>query len=315
MLDIVIIGGGPMGIYASSLASLHLLKGVLIESQDKLGGQLTSLYPEKDIIDLPGFDHITAKEFIDKLNIQRESMANPLEVKLEENVIGFDEADDGYIVKTNKGNYSTKTILIASGMGMFTPRKIGVKNEEYFDNIIYSINNIQQYKGKDVVVLGGGDSAVDWSIMLSKIAHKVSIVHRRNEFRAQSSSVRKMQEVGVNILTPYVVDHLEGNTTSVENIFLKNNLDSSIISLQVDTIFVNYGFIATPLAFDIESVNNLIKVDTTCMTSRNNIFAVGNCVTYQGKVKNITSGLGEVVTAITRIDQIINPNKNIPIHF
>lgn len=314
MEDIIIIGGGPVGIYASTLASLHNLKGILIESLDTLGGQLTSLYPQKNIIDLPGFDSITAKEFIDKLNEQRLSKSNCLDIHLQERVIDIIKKNDSYQVTTNKEKYLTKTILIASGMGVFTPRLTGLDNENKFNNIIYSLKSFENYYNKDIAILGGGDSAVDWALTLSKIAKKVYIIHRRDEFRAQSASVDKMISSGVEVIKPYNIVEFIGNE-KVDIIRLKHVVTQEIKEVHTDFVFVNYGIITSPMEFNVDKIKNLIKVDTTYMTSQENIFAIGNAITYPGKVNNITAGLGEAVIAINKIDQIINPNKNIPIHF
>ncbi len=314
MEDIIIIGGGPVGIYASILASLHSLKGFLIESLDTLGGQLTSLYPEKKIIDLPGFTSISAKEYINALIKQRESLTNKFPLHLNEKFESFTKIDNGYSLKTNKGIYETKTILIATGMGVFTPRQTGIKNENQFDNIIYSLKSLDSYKNKTIAVLGGGDSALDWAIMLADIAKKVYIIHRRDEFRGQSSSVQVMIDKGVEVLKPYLLQEFIGDS-SLKSIVLKHAVSNEIKTIDVDMVFVNYGIITSPINIDLELTNSSIKVDSTYMTSKENIFAIGNAINYPGKVKNITAGLGEAVIAITKIDQIINPNKNIPIHF
>lgn len=314
MEDIIIIGGGPVGIYASTLASLHNLKGILIESLDTLGGQLTSLYPQKSIIDLPGFNSVTAKEFIDKLNEQRLSKGNSLDIHLQERVIDIIKQDTYYQVITNKEKYFTKTILIASGMGVFKPRLTGLDNESQFNNIIYSLKSFDKYYDKEIAVLGGGDSAVDWALTLSKIAKRVYIIHRRDEFRAQSASVDKLISNSVEVIKPYNVIEFIGDE-QVNTIRLKHVINQEIKEIHIDFVFVNYGIITSPVEFNVDKINNLIKVDTTYMTSQENIFAIGNAITYPGKVNNITAGLGEAVIAINKIDQIINPNKNIPIHF
>ncbi len=313
MKDLIIVGAGPVGIYASTLASLHNLDAMLIEGQENLGGQLSSLYPEKDIIDLPGFNRITAQGFIDTLIKQYEDKENKAELHLHEEVKNFEKIDDHYKVITTKGEYEAKCILLTTGMGVFSPRKIGVANEDNFNNIIYSLKDKSQYKDKTVAILGGGDSAVDWALMLSEIAKKVYIIHRRNEFRAQSSSVELLDKKGVVKLTPYNVAELKGDE-AVKTICLTSS-EKEELSIDVDAVFVNYGMIPSPSSFPVEKVGTAIKVGPYYMTNLEGIFAIGNIAYYEGKVKNITSGLGEAVIAITKIDQIIHPNKNIPVHF
>lgn len=314
MQDIIIIGAGPIGIYASTLASLHNLKGMVIEALDNVGGQLTTLYPEKDIIDLPGFNRITATEFISNLLNQNLSKSNHLDLHVDEKVLSIKKIENGYCVTTNKNSYETRTILLATGNGSFTPRKIGLENEDKFDNIYYSAKNRMQFKNRRVCVLGGGDSAVDIAIMLKDVASSVSIVHRRDEFRAQSSSVEIMEKKGVNIYKPFHVVELIGDK-SVKSIRIQHVETKKDYYLEVDDVIVNYGIDTSRSIFDVEKTSLGIKVDTTYQTSSENIFAVGNGIYYPGKVKNITAGFGEAVIAITRIDQIINPNKNIPVHF
>ena len=313
MKDLVIVGAGPIGIYAGTLASLHGLNAVLIEGQEEVGGQLTALYPEKDIVDLPGFKRITAKGFIDELMRQFNSEDNKTELLINEQVKNFEKVDDYYKVTTSKQVIETKCILLTTGMGIFTPRKIGLENEDSFDNIIYSLKDKSQYKDKIVAILGGGDSAVDWALMLSEIAKQVYIIHRRNDFRAQSSSVDALDQKGVIKLTPYNVTKLIGEK-SVKTIEITDNNKESK-TLDVDAIFVNYGMIPAPSSFPVEKIGTAIKVGACYQTSLENVFAIGNIIFYEGKVKNITAGLGEAVIAITKIDQIIHPNKNIPVHF
>lgn len=315
MNDIIIIGAGPIGLYAGILAALHDLKGIIIESQEEVGGQLSALYPEKDMIDLPGFKKITAKEYIDVLLDQYNSNENKLAIHLSETITQIEKVEDYYVVKTNKDRYETKTVLIATGMGAFTPRKIGLPNEGQFKNIIYSIKNKDQYENKKFAILGGGDSAVDWGLMLEPICEQVSVVHRRNEFRAQSLSVEKLKASNANVLTPYQVSELIGDGDKLKSIVLSNVETNETKTIDVDVLFVNYGMVPSPNTFPVEKIGNNIKVYDYYQTSLENVFAIGNIIQYNGKVKNVTSGLGEAVIAITKIDQIINPNKNIPVHF
>ena len=315
MDDIIIVGAGPIGLYGATLAALHLLKGRVIEGSTNVGGQLSSLYPEKAIVDLPGFASISAQGFIDKLMKQYEYNVNKLPLHLNETVLTFEKKDSYYLVTTSKGTYETKCILLTTGMGSFSPRKTGLANEDNKNNIIYSITSSSLYKGKDMVILGGGDSAVDWAIALKEVAASVTIVHRREVFRAQSSNVEKMERIGVNVLRNQAVISLNGEGDNLESITIKSNADGKEQTIPLDFLFVNYGQVTTKDSFEVEKLNNLIVTKDNYQTSLENVFACGNIITYPGKVKNITCGLGEVVVAITKIDQIINPNKNIPIHF
>ena len=311
MNDIIIIGAGPIGIYSATLASLHNLKGLVIETLDNVGGQLTSLYPEKEIIDIPGFNNITAREFIKKLLDQQKNKDNSLPIHLEEEFISYEKKGNYFEVITNKNTYQTKTILLTTGMGKFSPRKLDLDQGDY-QNILYSIKDLSSFKNKNIVILGGGDSAVDWANALSK-NNNVSIVHRRDEFRAKQDSVNQLANNNVNILKPFNVNKLISDNSIITSIELTSKLETKTIPL--DYLLVNYGLITSQNKIDLETKLNAYVVNTFMQTSQEFIFAIGDCCIYSGKVKNITSGLGEAVTAITKIDQIINPNKNIPTHF
>jgi len=321
MLDIVIIGAGPIGIYASHLAALHNLNGVLLEARDNVGGQLTNLYPDKDIIDVPGFERVTARGLIEQFIKQRESKENKLPIHLMESVSNFQEIEGGYEVITPLETYQTKTILIVSGMGTFTPRKIGLENEDNFKNIAYAVKDKNAYQGKKVVVLGGGDSAVDLTLMLEKLTSEISIIHRREEFRAQGSSVDELKASSAKIYIPYVPTKLIGEGDKLTAIEIskvdasKKIVPDTSITIELDNLIVNYGLISGPNKFELEKTGPYINVKDCYQTSKDNIFAIGNCVNYPGKVRNITCGLGEAVVAITKIDQLVHPGKNIPIHF
>ena len=315
MYDVIIIGCGPIGLYGATLCALHNLNGLVIESSSIVGGQLSMLYPEKDIIDLPGFKKIKAKEFIDNLFQQYQSSENKLPLKLEEKVDDIVCKNECYEVVTSKEKYLTKSIIITTGMGTFTPRLIGLSNENELKNILYKCDDITIFKDKEVVVLGGGDSAVDLSLLINSTSKSTSIIHRRNDFRAQSSTVEQMEKSNINIFKNKAIVSINQIENDRLKITFNDNITSSEQSITCDYVLVQYGQIPSKDNFPIEKDNNQIKVFDYYQTSLKNIFACGNIITYPGKVKNITSGLGEITTIVTKIDQIINPTKNIPIHF
>lgn len=316
MEDIIIIGAGPIGLYAGILASLHSLKGIIIESSSSLGGQLAELYPEKAIVDLPGFTSITASAFIKNLLAQYNSRENKPEIHLSESVTGFNKKEDGsYEVVATRGTYFTKTILLATGMGNFSPRLIGLPDEKKYKNIIYSLKDKETLKDKKVVILGGGNSAVDFDLLLAPIVSELSIVHHRDEFRAQGESVEAMKKTKTKIYLSYSISALIGEGDVLKEIEIKNAKDNSTSKISLDVLFVNYGMVPGKNVFPVEKNGTDIKVTDAYKTSLDNVFAIGNSTNYPGKVKNITCGMGEAVIAITKIDQIVNPSKNIPIHF
>lgn len=315
MYDVIIVGAGPIGLYGATLGSLHNLNGLIIEASSTIGGQLTSLYPEKDIIDLPGFNKIKAKNFIKNLSEQYESKKNHFPLKLEEKVCDLKKENDYYLVITDKEQYQTKTIVLTTGMGTFSPRPIGLDNENELKNILYSCKDVEIFKNKDVVILGGGDSAVDLSLLIKPLSKTTTIIHRREDFRAQSSSVDEMYNQKINVLknkSIISVNHTDDQSLQIK---IKDNNTQNEETITTDYILVQYGQIPSKDNFPVEKENNLIKVYDYYQTSLENIFACGNIITYSGKVKNLTTGFGEISTVITKIDQIINPTKNIPIHF
>lgn len=314
MEDIIIIGGGPIGEYAAVLASLHNLKGIIFEARDVDGGQL-NLYPEKSIIDLPGHLSVTASELSVLMRKQMLEKPNHPEVHMAESVQTFVKDGDHYVVKTNEGSYETKTILVATGMGNAAPRKPGLEGEDNYKNIIYALRNKEACRGKRVVVLGGGDSAVDMANLVVDITEELSVVHRRLEFRAQSSSVEKLKATKAHIYVPYNATKLIGQGNQLTGIEITNSETNEVKTLPCDLLFVNFGMVPAPNDLPIEKNGINIVVHDYYMTSMENVFAVGNTINYPGKVKNITCGMGEAVVAVTKIDQIINPGKNIPVHF
>lgn len=315
MEDIIIIGGGPVGLYAATLASLHTLKGILLEGMDTLGGQLTSLYPEKDIIDLPGINRVRAGDYIKDLIAQTMNKPNHFDLHVHEEVKEVKTIENGYEVVTNKASYQTRFILITTGMGKFTPRKINLPNEDEFSNIYYSVPSKENFINKRVAILGGGDSAVDVANMLSDVALEVSIVHRRNDFRAQAHSVDLLKEKRVKVYKPYLIKSLEGTDGKVNKLTISHLEVERDDVLPVDAIIVQYGITSSPSIFPVKTNKLGIEVNNFFETSLPNVYAIGNSCYYEGKVKNLTCGFGEAVIAITKIDQLLNPTKNIPVHF
>ncbi len=314
MEDVIIIGCGPIGLYGATLCSLHNLKGIVLESREEIGGQLTALYPQKAIVDLPGFDSVKAGDFIKNLYAQYSSKENRLPVHLGEKVVDFRKEGDHYLIETDKGSYPTKTVLITTGMGSFSPRKIGLPNEGEFENILYSCKNVNLFASCDVVVLGGGDSAVDLSLLIRPVAKSVAVVHRRLEFRGQSFNVERLEKEGISVYKNYTVAELKHEGSRI-GLILKENADQSTKVLNCDYVLVQYGQVPSPDRFDLEKENNLIKVGASCLTSQENVFACGNIALYEGKVRNLTTGFGEVNTAVSRIDRIVHPDKNVTSHF
>ncbi|AXI08126.1 ferredoxin--NADP(+) reductase [Oceanobacillus zhaokaii] len=312
IVDITIIGGGPVGMFTAFYAGMRQASVKIIESLPQLGGQLAALYPDKYVYDVAGFPQIKASELVDRLEEQMNQFEQ--EVCLNEEVIEVTKENDVFKLITGSAIHYSKTIIITAGNGAFKPRTMNLEDEDKFDNtnLHYSIKNIQDFANKDVVIFGGGDSAVDWALMLEKIAARVSLVHRRDKFRAHEHSVKQLKECSVNILTPYVPTALLGDT-KLESIILKESKTKEEIELRADDYLVNYGFISNlgPINnWGLEIEKQSILVNSKAETNIPGIYAVGDIATYPGKVELMATGFGEAPIAVSNAKVYIDPNES-----
>lgn len=311
-VDVVIVGAGPVGMYTAYYCGLRNMKTLLVDSLGQVGGQLSALYPEKFVYDLPGHPAIKAKDFIAGLSQQIERVSDFVEISLKQNVQNIDKNEDGsFTIKTESDTYETKAIIITAGGGAFSPRYMGIDNEDKFTNIHYFVNDLQQFKDKKVVIFGGGDSAVDWSLMLEPIAKEVTIVHRRNEFRAKEANVDALKASTVTIHTPFAPESVAGVGEIANQMQIKNLDTEELITLDVDTIIVNFGFSSTLGPIDnwgLEIQRKKIVVDRTYATNIPGIFACGDICTYEGRELQITTGLGEGLIASAAAQKFAFPN-------
>ncbi|MFK2826343.1 NAD(P)/FAD-dependent oxidoreductase [Bacillus sp. B190/17] len=318
IFDVTIIGGGPVGLFTAFYAGMRQMSCKIIESLPQLGGQLSALYPEKYIYDVAGFPKVRAQELIDNLKEQMNQF-NPT-ICLEEAVQEVEKQADGvFKLTTNAGEHYTKTIIITAGNGAFQPRKLELEGSEKYEgkNLHYFINDLNQFAGKKVQVFGGGDSAVDWALMLEPIAEKVTIAHRRDKFRAHEHSVETMENSSVNIMTPYVPTELIGEER-IEQVVLEEVKGTNKEVIDVDDVVVTYGFVSSlgPIKdWGLEIEKNSIVVNSRMETNIEGIYAAGDICTYEGKVKLIASGFGEAPTAISNAKVYIDPKSKVqPLH-
>lgn len=311
LYDITIIGGGPVGLFTAFYAYLRHAKVKIIDSLPQLGGQPAILYPEKTILDIPAYSQLTGQELTDNLISQMEQFDTT--ICLNETVTGI-KTGETIQVTTTKGVHQTKTVIVAMGGGAFKPRPLEVEGAEQFDNIHYHVSNIQQYAGQEVVVLGGGDSAVDWSLAFEKIAKKTTIVHRREAFRALEHSVEDLKTSSVDILTPYVPSDLVGEGKRAQELIVKKVKSEETVTIPFDHLFVNYGFkssVGTLKEWSLDLNRHRILVNSKQETSVAGIYAVGDCCSYEGKVDLIATGLGEAPTAVNNAMNFINPAEKV----
>ena len=317
--DITIIGGGPTGLFTAFYGGMRQASVKIIESLPQLGGQLSTLYPEKYIYDVAGFPKIRAQELVNNL---KEQMAkfDPT-IVLEEAVDQLERLEDGtFKLTTSKGTHYSKAIIITAGNGAFQPRRLELENAIKYEksNLHYFVDDLNKFAGQKVVICGGGDSAVDWALMLENIAEKVYIVHRRDKFRAHEHSVENLQNSKVEIKTPYIPSAIIGDNKKINQIELEhaNTGEKEIIDL--DALIVNFGFISSlgPIknwGLDIEK--NSVVVNSKMETNIAGIYAAGDICTYEGKVKLIACGFGEAPIAINNAKSYIDPKAKVqPLH-
>lgn len=317
--DITIIGGGPTGLFTAFYGGMRQASVKIIESLPQLGGQLSALYPEKYIYDVAGFPKIRAQELINNLKEQM-SKFEPT-VALEQSVEKLEKQEDGtFKLTTNKEVHYSKTIIITAGNGAFQPRRLELESAAQYEhkNLYYFIEDLNQFAEQKVVVFGGGDSAVDWALMLEPIAEKVSIVHRRDKFRAHEHSVENLYNSKVDVKTPYVPAELIGDENGIKQVVLETVNGEEKVTLDVDAVICNYGFVSSlgPIKeWGLAIEKNSIVVNSKMETTIPGIYAAGDICTYDGKVKLIACGFGEAPTAVNNAKAFIDPKAKIqPLH-
>jgi thioredoxin reductase (NADPH) len=316
--DITIIGGGPTGLFTAFYGGMRQASVKIIESLPQLGGQLSALYPEKYIYDVAGFPKVRAQELVNNLKEQMDQFKPA--VALEQAVEKVEKQADGvFRLTTNSEVHYSKTIIITAGNGAFKPRKIELENAEQFEqtNLHYFVDDMNKFKGRKVLVCGGGDSAVDWSLMLEPIAEKVTLTHRRDKFRAHEHSVENLHNSSVDIKTPYVPVEFIGDDR-ITQVVLENTKGEEKTVVDVDDVIVNFGFVSSlgPIKeWDLDLEKNAIVVNSKQETNIPGIYAAGDVCTYDGKVKLIVAGFGEGPTAVNNAKAYIDPKARLqPMH-
>lgn len=317
IVDITIIGGGPTGLFASFYAGMREMSVKMIDSLPQLGGQLIELYPDKYIYDVGGFPKILAKDLVANL-VTQAHYAKP-EILLSETALSIEKHEDHFELTTDKGVHLTRTILLTAGIGAFQPRKMGLKEEATFEGqtLHYSIKDLTIFKDKKVVICGGGDSAVDWALMLEDIASNVTLIHRRERFTAHETSVNQLMESTVDVKTSLSVKEILGADGNIKEILVASREGQEEI-IEADHVIVNYGNISSlgPLKeWGLEMERNSIIVNSRMETNLEGIYAAGDVTTFDGKVKLIAVGLGEAPIAVNHAKGFIDPKARLqPLH-
>ncbi|AIQ70858.1 NAD(P)/FAD-dependent oxidoreductase [Paenibacillus graminis] len=314
MSDLLIIGGGPAGMFAAFYGGMRQASVTLIESMPQLGGQLAALYPEKYIYDVAGFPKVTGQELVDNLSRQMELFQS--DIRLEEKVVSLKKQDERhFVITTDKAEYHSKAVIITAGVGAFEPRRLELPEAARFEkaNLHYFVSDLNAFKGKKVLISGGGDSAVDWALMLEPIAEQVTLIHRRDKFRAHEHSVENLMASKVNVITPSEITGLHGEEF-ITKVTLSHIKTKETQELEVDSVIVNFGFVSSlgPIAeWGIDIDSNSIVVDSRMETSIPGIFAAGDITTYPGKLKLIAVGFGEAPTAVNNAKVYIDPEAKL----
>lgn len=316
--DILIIGAGPTGLFTVFEAGLLKMRCHIIDALAQPGGQLAELYPKKPIYDIPGFPEIDAGVLVDNLMKQIEPFQPGF--TLGERAETLEKQEDGsFIVTTNRGTkHHAPIVAIAGGLGSFEPRKPKLDNLSFYEDkgVEYMVKDPEQFAGKDIIIAGGGDSALDWAIYLAEKAKSLTLIHRRNEFRGALDSVEKVQALKdagkVELITPAEVIALHGEE-KLEKITINRN-DGDVFQKSCDYFIPLFGLSPKlgPLAdWGLEIERNAIKVDNTLdyQTNIPGVFAIGDINTYPGKLKLILCGFHEATLMCQSAYQIINPGK------
>lgn len=320
--DVVIVGAGPVGLFAVFECGMVRLKCHVVDALDDVGGQCTALYPEKPIYDVPGFPRVEAAELIVRLRAQ----AAPFQpaYHLGQQVEALEATTGGFWrLTTSKGTVlQARAVIVAAGVGAFGPNRPPLDGIEAFEgrSIFYYVTQREAFRGKRVVIAGGGDSAVDWALSLSEVASRVSVIHRRDKFRAAPESEAKLKALAqagkLDLVVPYQLHSLDGangrltavNVATLEGVEKKIAAD---ILLPFFGLSMSLGPIAE---WGVALERNQIVVDpATAVTSKPGIFAIGDVVTYPGKLKLILTGFAEAAIAARSAYALVHPEQ--PLHF
>ena len=323
--DIIVIGDGPVGLFTVFEAGLLGLNCVLIDNLDRPGGQCAELYPEKPIYDIPGVPFQTGQEHVDALIKQIEPFS--YELFLNQRVDSLKEVEDGNekyweVITSEDNKFISKNIFIAAGAGSFEPRRPpNIENpDKYIDKgVSYAVKSKDKYQNKNIFIFGGGDSALDWTVELSKIAKSISLVHRRDAFRGAQHTEEMISNLvkdgKVNLLTPYLIDSIIGDDCVTE-VSLKNFESNEIETHDADELIFLFGLnkkLGPILEWDLGLNGKKISVNTeNYQTNKEGIFAVGDINDYPGKLDLILSGFHETTLAVQEAYKRIYPGERVP---
>ncbi len=309
--DVLIVGAGPAGLFGAYYTGFRGMSVTVVDSLPELGGQVSALYPEKSILDVAGFPNVLGRELVEQL-VEQASSAKPTyllgrtaaALTVDDDVVRM-ELDDGTVVRA-------KVMIITAGIGKFTPRPLPAGEGWEDRGLVFFVPSFAEYAGRDVVIVGGGDSAFDWAHHLEPIASTVTLVHRRDQFRAHQATVDAVLAGRTEVITKAQVTALHGNHR-VESVEI-TTAEGEVLVRPAQSVVAALGFVADLSAMQewgVEFEKRHIKVDTAMRTNLPRVFAAGDITEYDGKVRLIAVGFGEVATAVNNAAVLVDPAAHV----
>ncbi len=309
--DLLIVGAGPAGLFATYYAGFRGLSVTVVDSLPELGGQISALYPEKAILDVAGFPEVSGRALVANL-VEQAASASPTYF-LERTAVTLANRDETVVVGLDDGTtIEAKAVILTAGIGKFTPRALPAGDGWEGRGLTFFVPSFTEYADKDVVIVGGGDSAFDWAFHLRDIARSVTLVHRRDAFRAHQATVDAVLASDVEVITKAQVTRLVGET-SVRSVEITTN-DGEVLTRPADAVIAALGFIADLGAMQqwgLDLDKRHIVVDTAMRTNLPRVFAAGDITEYPGKVRLIAVGFGEAATAVNNAAVTIDPAAHV----
>ena len=309
--DVLIVGAGPAGLFGAYYAGFRGMSVTLVDSLPEIGGQVSALYPEKAILDVAGFPVIKGRELVNAL-IEQAASAKPAYL-LDRTANALTATDEGVVMGLDDGTeVRAKVVVITAGIGKFTPRPLPAGDGWEDRGLVFFVPDFEPYVGKDVVIVGGGDSAFDWAHHIEPIAASVTLVHRRDAFRAHQATVDAVLAGGTEVITKAQVTAFLG-AERVEKVEITTN-DGEVLVRPAQAVVAALGFVADLSAmkeWGVEFEKRQIKVDTAMRTNLPRVFAAGDITEYDGKVRLIAVGFGEVATAINNAAPLVFPDQGV----